>query len=244
VQPDKHGRRVSTEVTHALANALKQMNETGSSPSPQPQLLRARASGNLKETVKKSTPGKTPDTKQKENDEGLEWTRALGYDAHDAEDFERVWRKPLCVALQGCLDMPPIHKLRAQKRLESGLLANPTDDSCEHAEGGTAPRVFSLSSVDVQLVESSPGLLRTRLVLPSLDAAQFSAAEKALRSLIGDAAGAEVNSAVSKHLRREGFVMPTHGIQVQLKKGSRQRLQHSASQPIQPALLSPFSSVC
>jgi len=218
-------RRDSTEVPRALANALGQLNE---GPSPQPQPSRAGAAGNLKGTNKENT-GKKSNTNHKENDERPEWNRALGYDTHDAEDFERVWHKPLCSALQGCLEMPPILKLRAQKRLETGLLANATNDSFD-ADGGTAPHVFSSSSVNVQFIESSPGLLRTKLVLPSLDSAQFNAAQNSLRALIGDAAGTEINHLVSKHLRREGFLMPTHGIQVQLKKGSR----HSASQPLSP----------
>lgn len=233
----EQGRRNSTEVPHALANALSQLNQEPP-PQPQPKLSRAAATGTLKRPVKPITEKKEekPATQQKENAESPEWNRALGYDTHDAEDFERVWHKPLCEALQRSLEMPPIDKLRAQKKLETGLQANPTND-CLDADVGTAPRVFSLSTVDVQFIESSPGLLRTKLVLPSLDAAQFRAAQGSLRSLIGDDAGTEVNNLVSKHLRRSGYLMPTHGIQVQLKKGSRQTLQHSASQPLQPALL-------
>lgn len=204
-------RRASTTISGALADSLNQLSEAGLTPETK-QLGRSKTEGKLK----------TTSTEGKENAEGPEWIRALGFDTHDEEDFSKVWRDPLKDALQRSLCMQPVSVLRAQKRLESQLKYHPEQTLGEDAGGETAPRVFSSSDdVQMQLIESGPGILRAKLVLPSLDEGQYHAAEDKLRRLIGDHAGSEVSSGVSKHMRMQGYMLPTYGLQFQFKKGRK-----------------------
>lgn len=117
----------------------------------------------------------------------------------------------------------------------------------EDGEGETVPQVFSSAltaqqieahkldptksqKIDPELLTSEPGLLRTRVVLPSMSEEHFKASEKRLKQLMREeVAGDEVSTAICKHMRKSGYLMPVFGVQVQFKKGSRLAYQEGAT---------------
>jgi hypothetical protein len=167
--------------------------------------------------------------KEKENVDPPEWTRALGFGTYDEEDFARLWREPLQASIQRALNMAPVHLQKAEKMKFASLASLEHQDGQSEeqlGEGETAPKLFSSSSstVNIQVIESTEGLLKTKVVLPSLDDSQYHAAEKKLKALIaGPAADSEVSAEVSKHMKKNSYLMPAFGIQVHFKKGHGHR---------------------
>jgi len=213
----RRGPRGSTEIPLKLSEALIELSTTHVDSPPDGHRSKSKdptASSKKKVTSsgRQEKKNKEKDKeKEKENMEPEEWDRVLGYDTHDELDYMALWHDPLRDALSRSMSMPSLQQQRTQKILEA--------QGEEPPEGDTAPRIFSSSGIFPEFIESAPGLLKTRIVLPSMDIHQFRASEVRLRQLVNS--GDEVSTALSKSMRKKGCLMPVYGLQVQFKKGSR-----------------------
>jgi len=213
----RRGPRGSTEIPLKLSEALIELSTTHVDSPPDGHRSKSKdptASSKKKVTSSGREEKKKKEKdkeKEKENMEPEEWDRVLGYDTHDELDYMALWHDPLRDALSRSMSMPSLQQQRTQKILEA--------QGEEPPEGDTAPRIFSSSGIFPEFIESAPGLLKTRIVLPSMDIHQFRASEVRLRQLVNS--GDEVSTALSKSMRKKGCLMPVYGLQVQFKKGSR-----------------------
>jgi hypothetical protein len=172
---------------------------------------------------KKAVPGRhvagtwlkgRPAAEQKEKEnvpirEVSEWTRAIGYETHDEADFKQVWEGPLRDALSRSLSCPSYHHERAG------------------ADGAS-----SRPGVQFSFISSEPGLLRTRIELPSLDKAHQLATQQRLRDLMNGQASSEIAASISKDLKKKSYLLPQYGINVAVRKVIA---QETPAQPFSPA---------
>merc|ERR1712070_515328 len=75
------------------------------------------------------------------------------------------------------------------------------------------------SQVDVQLVESVPGKLKVRLVVPSKDKIRQNVSDLRLKQLMDHGhCQRTVTQELSKQLRANGFLLPKYGVSVNVRK--------------------------
>lgn len=240
-----HGRRASIRQTWHPAAGEVQGSDKGISRGPKKHHTlmpdSAKHKGLIKNKGALKPPSKEEEKKKpKASLEMPEWKRAIGYETLDESEYDKTWHQPLQDALTRSLYMPCITSQRAQKAAEAQLLLEDVGE-----EGDTAPHVFSSASASVggmhpatnttinpQLLESTPGLLRTRILLPSMSKEQFKASGLRLRGLMkNDSAAEEIAASVCKHFRKAGCIMPTFGVNVQFKKGSRAAYEEEQGYP-------------
>jgi len=205
-------RRDSTAVPDAFDATLNKLNETMSTldggRSKQKTKSKVRAS------MFKDDKAKDPVQETKEKSE---WTRALGWGLHDADDFDRVWGDPLHETLQKSLSMPAI--THHQNLLERA-----------RTESNPALLDVPMDPFHVEYVSSQPGVLKTKIVLESKDKMHRVASDLRLKQLLTESVALnEVGPAISKHMKKKGCLLPEYGIQVVFKRGARPSLDRNMS---------------
>lgn len=172
------------------------------------------ASASSKKKTKKKNMGTVTEevTEAGPDSGGGKWIGALGYDEYNAADFDRIWRRPLQDALSRSFSTPAV-RLNIHQRRDEGSRIKAVDD--------TATANDALDRLlDLQFVQSEPGRLRVRLNLQPQDKAHHNAFGNKLGDLL-DPEGAQhlITNAISKDLRRNGYLLPKYGLQVNVKKG-------------------------
>jgi len=141
----------------------------------------------------------------------IKFNGALGY---GQANFERVWKEPIADVLTRSLSVPAITPSKVQ--------AARTDDGALVDGALTAP-------LDVDLVEMGPGLLKARCVVPSADVFHQKFLERRLKELLEPgAASTRVGAQLSKDMRKAGYLLPTRGLKVSVKKIRRPAEQSSS----------------
>jgi len=217
---NKHVRdhpRGSTEVPRLLAAALQTLHE--GAPQHEHSTARSTKRGAMMMSAKDLNKGlKKLQGGEQEEEQPVPWNRAIGYGVHDETDFDRIWRKPLEEVMERSLSMPAIgvgtyHSTRLKPMAVSDTIKedSPFADESEPLPG-----------LDLQLVKSEPGVMKTRIVLPSQDRLHQTVSEQRLKELLDPKVAARmVTQNLSKHLRKSGLLLPEYGIQVVIKKGRR-----------------------
>lgn len=175
--------------------------------------------------------------REKQLDEA-DWKRPIGYDAHDEEDFKRMWQPALLDALQSSMQMPAI-KAERQKLKDSAAVVTETVRG-EFGRSDSAPMLQAAfaekEAFDIRFVSSEPGILRTQVVLPSLDGHHQRVSEMRQRALQDPNLQRLLHEPVSKHMKKRGYLLPEYGIQVVFKKGLRRDLAGSEKEKANAAI--------
>ncbi|CAE8588951.1 unnamed protein product [Polarella glacialis] len=163
------------------------------------------------------------------------WIRAIGFGAHDQEDFDRLWKKPLVMALQQSFSSPAVagskwavaaKQARGKRNTEKeeyrqALLAH-------HAAAGTDPPPEALEIpsdsldelIQVELVESAQGKLKARVTVRPQDKIQQNVADMRANYLTSAPAHAmtAISWELSKSMKRSGYLLPKYGLQTKIKQ--------------------------
>lgn len=227
------------EATHG-GEAERAVSPAGSAMSTHRSLTsaggRSAATASSRRTTGRSKgkgKGKAMEAVEEEAPEPLggRWDRALGFEEHDAADFDRVWRPTMEAALSRTLSTPAMLFTKtsslgqAPARRRSGARDSVVSALGEvtlglGAEEGAASDALD-RLLDLQFVESAPGRLKARVVVQPADVAH----QKAYRSKMLElqdpqAASALLTQTFAKSLRRDGFLAPRYGVRVQVKQGA------------------------
>jgi hypothetical protein len=212
-------RRNSTEVLRKIENTLDVLAEKGSEPEGWKKKTKASSRPATKKITAKSVKGavsKIHPNQTVVQSEDSEWVRAIGFEA--ADDFNLLWKEPLEESIKRSMSMPALSKERFKVDAKQVFGEDEDEDTTKEDK----PRI--------EYVSSEPGLLRTRIELPSFDRTQQIAFRTRLRQLMNDeVTSSEITNSLSKHLRKQGYLLPQYGIHVSVKK-SRLHSQRSTLQ--------------
>jgi len=208
---DMHKHRCSTVVPRLLAATLQKLAEEGPMADPKPM---KNSTGMDSVSRSPRSDASATDSKSQELRSAAKpgellqapaYTRALGYGVHDDHDFDLVWRKPLTGALATSLSMPVV-----------GRGGEPLPMAEAEALGDV------LAGLDISLVESKPGLLKARCVIPSVDRLHQNVTDLRLKQITQSGQAAkELTPALTKAMRKNGCLLPTYGLNFVIKKGRR-----------------------
>eukprot|EP00931_Biecheleriopsis_adriatica_P028166 TRINITY_DN16840_c0_g1_i2.p1 TRINITY_DN16840_c0_g1~~TRINITY_DN16840_c0_g1_i2.p1 ORF type:complete len:896 (+),score=237.28 TRINITY_DN16840_c0_g1_i2:90-2777(+) len=143
------------------------------------------------------------------------YTRAVGFGAHDQEDFDRMWRKPITEAILRCLPgQADPNSVWAQKaadakakvREEAAALGIPVEDSLDEL-------------LVVEMLESVQGKLVVRATVQPQDRIQQNVIDMRAGDLMKPVNTAKsITCELSKGLKKNGYLLPKYGIHVKMKK--------------------------
>jgi hypothetical protein len=177
------------------------------------------------------------------------WTRALGFGVHDEEDFNRLYRGPLTNLLRRSfsdtsLERPAQPPGSAPAALETGkpaVVMPPTLASIaglasmvKMAVKPSSPGVEE--DLELEFVESVPGKLKVRCVVPCRNKIKMNVYERRLNQLLDpEQASRAMTQELAKQMRKQGCLLPKYGMQVTVRKGRKNVPDLSASAGALPA---------
>eukprot|EP00927_Polykrikos_kofoidii_P042694 TRINITY_DN36741_c0_g1_i1.p1 TRINITY_DN36741_c0_g1~~TRINITY_DN36741_c0_g1_i1.p1 ORF type:complete len:914 (+),score=191.33 TRINITY_DN36741_c0_g1_i1:247-2988(+) len=163
---------------------------------------------------KNGTFGATEDEEDAQWKASRPWVRALGFGVHDEEDFDRIWRQPLTEVFGRSFSQPAIR---------SGA---DIDASGKAAGSSNLPRKLDTTALEgqddmsIDFLESAPGKLRVRVVVPSRNKVRQNVNDIRMQHLLDQNFVARgVTQEIAKQLRNKGCLMPKYGLQVSIRKG-------------------------
>jgi len=209
--PIMRGRRGSTKIQENFVQTLSKLESTATATPEKEKSSREKKKQKQEDEKKKPEPEEPP-----------EWHRAIGYDTHDLDDFNYMWREPLMDAFQRSVSMPSLRQQRLRAEREARLSDNLGGSLGSDEHISDRPGCNPQDDVDVQFVSSEPGILRTRCIIRTYDSHHQTVSDLRVKSLMDvNVSGAEVAPLVSKHMRQQGHILPEYGVQVVFKRGRR-----------------------
>lgn len=147
------------------------------------------------------------ETAAREGDGNQPWIRALGFDAYDEEDLDQIFRPHLESALIRSFPAPSIPPRIRRKFGQNAPSLSQTQTETDDQR------------VKIEFVESDVGRIKARVTVQPQDMCHWKAYAQKLKDLTNDAVASKaISSSVAKALRRDGFLMPRYGLQVQVRK--------------------------
>mmetsp|Transcript_118436 Transcript_118436/g.334858 ORF Transcript_118436/g.334858 Transcript_118436/m.334858 type:complete len:862 (-) Transcript_118436:210-2795(-) len=213
----KGERRLSTKSRRSVVDSERPspsstMSGESSDLMSEISKLSKKGKGKKKVSVLESTNENDPN-----HFESAEWVRALGYGEHDEADFERVWKKPLYEVMSRSFSDPTV---RRATLAEIGGRLGSTSGASEPVGQSMDDRGVPPENLDIQMLESTPGKLRVRVVVPSHNRVRQTVSDTRLQQLVArERTVKSVTQELSKHFRQEGCLLPRYGIEVNIKKG-------------------------
>jgi hypothetical protein len=147
---------------------------------------------------------------EKVNEEDL-WMRAIGFGVHDEADFDRLWRKPLGEALSRALCLVP-----ASAGSRWAEKAETTRRERAEANGTITEEALD-EIIELQMLESTQGRLRARVIVRPQDRIQQNVADVRAELLTKpEHVMSGLTWEISKSLRKSGNLLPKYGISVRV----------------------------
>lgn len=218
--PDSPGSHSSLGDSDTCSQASSCLSPSVGSRSPS-----ARAAAGVAGTEEPDIPQPQFPTSPQSPD----YVGALGYEECSPEDFERIWRRPIRDAMARSFSTPAVLFGQRKKNQSSRLVDAPADAD------DALDKMLKVNFVEAM----APNKIKIHVTLQPHDRAH----KKAFGNKIQDLSQPEhtkhlISDAVSKEMRKQGQMVPKHGLEVTVRRRTQ---SVPASQQSPQSLLSPPS---
>merc|ERR1712151_454618 len=142
-----------------------------------------------------------------------------------------IWRKPFEEVLSRSFSDTVLNRSSIASRPGSaGAMTSDLRNRMEASRPSVAPLTLDslpgsggdilADRIDVRMMDSMPGKLKVRVIVPSKDKVRQTVSDRRLSELVESqtATASVMTRELAKHLRRSGCLLPKYGIQVNVKR--------------------------